>query len=235
MLKRLLRLFFPPKCVLCGKVVENERFAVCEACLSKLTYNNRACRICGTPLDTVFGDLICTTCRQKRRSFTHAYVPFVYKDDVRDSILGMKFRGKRGRAITFASFIFLKMQKEEAPRPDLITYVPMHFIRLGRRGYNQAHLLAKALGEMLGIPVLATLRKTKHTTPQSKLRGKDRLRALHGVYVAKKDTDVTGKQILLIDDVITTGTTLHACARELKKAGAAEIRIATVAATAFLH
>lgn len=235
MLKRMLRFFFPPKCMCCDTVMENERFAICEKCIPTLAHNTRACKVCGTPLDTVFGELICTTCREKRRSFTRAYVPFIYKDAVRVSIIGMKFRNKRARAITYASWILLKMREFEAPQPDVITYVPMHFIRYGRRGYNQSHLIAVSLGELLHVPVVATLRKTKHTVPQSKLHGKDRYRALNGLYVCKKDVNVAGKRILLVDDVITTGSTLHACARELKKEGAREIQVATVAATAFFH
>ncbi len=235
MIRQLLRLLYPPKCVFCEAVVENERFAVCESCIREIPYNKRACEICGAPLDTVYGDLICTDCRKRRRAFTRAYVPLIYKDAVRRGILGFKFRGKSGRGQTFAAFILLKMREMDAPRPDIITFVPMHFIRYGMRGYNQAALLAKALGKMLDVPVLPTLRKTKNALPQSKRRGRDRLYAPRGLYALRKDAAVAGKRILLVDDVITTGATLHACAGLLKGAGAKKIEIATAARTPFVH
>lgn len=235
MVKGMLRLLYPPKCVFCDKVVENERFSVCDDCLSLVPYNHRACSVCGTPMDTVYGDLLCPACRKKRRKFKRVYVPFIYKDAVRDGILGLKFRGRKGRSTTFAAFIFLKLKEEKAPRPDLITYMPMHFIRLGKRGYNQAQLIAKALGEMMGVPTIKTLRKIKHTKPQSKLQGQARRHNLEGAIKPFEPENFIGKTVLLIDDVTTTGTSLETCAKELRYAGAKEVYAATVAATPFHH
>lgn len=235
MIRQLLRLLYPPKCVFCEMVVENDRFAVCESCTEDIPRNKRACKVCGTPLDTVFGDLLCVRCRKRKRAFSKAYVPFIYKDKARKAILSFKFRGKRASAKTFAAYILLKIRELEGQRPDVITFIPMHFIRRGMRGYNQAELLAKALGKMMNVPVVPTLWKTKHTLPQSKRRGQERLYALRDAYALRRDVDVAGKKILLIDDVITTGTTLNVCARILKTAGAEEIEVAAVAATAFIQ
>lgn len=235
MIKGILRLLFPPKCVFCKDLTENENFAVCQSCLRDIWYNQRACTICGTPLDTVYGDTICTYCRRHKRNFTKAYVPFVYKDQVRSAILQFKFGGRRASAVTFAAFILMKMRELEAQRPDMITYVPMHFLRLGKRGYNQAALLASALGKMLNVPVCATLRKKKNTIPQSKKKGRDRRYSLQDAFALRKNTELRGKRILLLDDVITTGTTLHRCAGVLRKAGALEVQVAAVAAPPFSH
>ncbi len=234
MMRRLLRLLYPPKCVFCGALTESEQFAVCQDCLPSIPHNKRACEKCGTPLDTVYGDLLCTDCRKKKPAFSRAYVPFIYKDAVRTAILRFKFAGRRAGARTFAAYMLMKMRELEAARPDVITFVPMHFIRLGMRGYNQAALLAQALGKMLGVPVEATLRKIKHTLPQSKRRGRDRLYAPRGVYALRGDAAVSGKRILLVDDVITTGATLNACTRLLKEAGAKNVEIATVATTSYV-
>jgi len=231
----LLRLLYPPKCVFCDAVVENDRFAVCENCMEDIPHNTRACRVCGMPLDTVFGELICTRCRKKKRAFEKAYVPFVYKDKVRSAILRFKFGNRQASGKTLAAYIFLKIRALEGQRPDLITFVPMHFIRRGMRGYNQAELLARALGKMMHVPVKPTLRKTKHILPQSKLGGRERQIAPRDVYKRRKGADVAGKKILLLDDVITTGTTLDICARVLKTAGADTVEVATVAATAFIQ
>ena len=235
MMRTLLRLLFPPKCVFCGRVTENENFAVCEDCLPHIPLNRRACRNCGTPLDTVYGDWMCTTCRKRKRAFTRAYVPFVYKDIAREAILRFKFGGRRGSAGTLAAYILLKMREMRAPRPDMITFVPLHFTRLGVRGYNQTALLARALGKMLGVPVQSTLRKMRNTPPQSKMSGRNRWAVQHDVFALKRDVDVAGKDVLLVDDVITTGATMHTCARHLKKAGAKTVEIAAAAATSFVH
>lgn len=232
-MRPLLRLLFPPKCVVCGRVTDNENFAVCEDCLPQIPLNRRACRICGAPLDTVYGDLVCTNCRKRKRAFSRAYVPFLYKDAARKAILRFKFGGRRGSARTLAAYILLKMRELEAPRPDVITFVPLHFIRLGTRGYNQAALLARALGKMLGVPVQPTLRKVRNTPPQSKMSGRYRWVMQHDVFALKRGAAVAGKNVLLVDDVVTTGATMHTCARHLQKAGAKTIEIAAAAATPF--
>lgn len=235
MIRRVLRLLYPPKCIFCGEVVENDAFAVCKTCAERAPLNKRACKACGTPLDTVYGPLLCTDCVKRRRPFQKAYVPLIYKDSVRDAILKFKFGGRRASAVTMAAYMLLKMRELEAARPDVITFVPMHPIRLGMRGFNQAELLAKALGAMLGVPVLPLLRRTKYTKPQSKRRERDRIYAVQDVFALRKKAEPYGKRILLIDDVITTGATLAACAKVLKKRGAAVVEISAVAATSFVR
>lgn len=233
MIRRALRLLYPPKCIFCGKIVENERFAVCDECNENAPYNTRACKICGTPLDTVYGDLICTYCVKRTRPFRKAYVPLIYKKSARDAILRFKFGGRRAAAVTMAAYMLLKMREMDAPRPEIITFVPMHFLRLGTRGFNQSALLAKALGNMLSVPVVPLLKRTKYNKPQSKRSANERRLAVRGVFALKKKAEICGKAILLIDDVITTGATLSECARVLKKGGAGSVEIGTVAATHF--
>lgn len=233
MIRSVLRLLFPPKCIFCGKVVDNDAFAVCEACMEDVPENERACRVCGVPLDTVYGPLLCTNCAGHRRPFRKAYVPFIYKDSVRKAILTFKFGGRRASAVTMAAYILLKMRALGAERPDIITFVPMHPFRLGMRGFNQSQLLASALGKMLGVSTEPLLKRTKYTKPQSKRKAQDRRRAVKDVYALRKNRDLKGKRILLIDDVITTGATLSACAALLKKGGAKSVEIGAVAATSF--
>ncbi len=234
MIQSLLRFLFPPKCIICEEIVENDRFAICERCIESLPQNKKACVVCGTPLDTVYGPSLCTTCQKRRRPFRRAYVPFVYKDGIRKAILSMKFRRRPQIAKTLAACILIEMRKQNADRPDIITFVPMHFIRLGTRGYNQAELIAKTLGEMLSVPVMATTRKTKHTPPQSKRRRRERMVALRDAYAPLRGVDLSGKRVLLMDDVITTGSTMEVLSRLLKTIGAKEVQIAAAAATAYI-
>ena len=232
MLRWLWRLIFPPKCIFCDKIVENDRFAVCENCLPNIAYNRgNRCKVCGMPLDVVYGDMLCANCRRMRHSFQKAYIPLVYKDKVRESILGFKFRGRRARAVTLAAFMLMAIREAAAPWPDCITYVPLHPFRLGTRGYNQSQLLAEALGGMMHVPVISALRKTKHTKPLSKQKRIDRKKAVKDVFALRKNADIQGKRVLLVDDIFTTGSTIETCSRLIKKGGAREIYVTTAAVT----
>ncbi len=232
MFRWLLRFLFPPKCIFCGTLVDNDRFSVCKKCFPHIPYNyNIRCKICDTPIDVVYGDKICTTCKTHKRAFTKAYAPLLYKDSVRKALIGFKFHGKVVRSETFASFIVMHMREEGAPRPDIITYVPMHPKKETERGYNQAALLANNIGKILNIPVVPMIKKCVNTPPQSSRNRRDRMIALRDVFSFACKTDISNQCILLVDDILTTGSTLDVCARILKKAGAAQVIAATAAVT----
>ncbi|MBR4864596.1 MAG: ComF family protein [Oscillospiraceae bacterium] len=115
---------------------------------------------------------------------------------------------------------------------DVITWAPVSFLRRFNRGYDQAELIAVALGKELGIPVKRLLKKQRHTRAQSTLNGASERKAnIQGAYRAINIADIPGKNILLVDDVLTTGATSNECARILKTAGAESICLATVAVT----
>ncbi len=232
MFRWLLRFLFPPKCVFCGHFVENDHFSVCKDCFLDIPYNHGyRCTRCDTPIDAIYGDGLCKTCKSHKRGFDKVYAPLLYKDTVRKSIIGFKFHGKIARSRTFASFIVMHMREASAPHPDIITYVPMHPKKEMRRGYNQAKLLAEDISATICVPVVSTLKKCKDTSPQSSRSRRERFLALRGVFAFSCETDIKGKCILLIDDILTTGATLDTCARILKKAGAKQVIAATCAVT----
>lgn len=116
---------------------------------------------------------------------------------------------------------------------DLVTWVPLSRRRLRERGYDQARLLARSTARELGLPLTPTLHKQRNTQPQSGTGDAAKRRAnIAGAYRMKQGADVTGKRVLLMDDIVTTGATLSECARVLGKAGAEQVVCATVARSA---
>lgn len=118
---------------------------------------------------------------------------------------------------------------------DLITFVPMHPIPLKKRGYNQSELLANELSKLMGIPCVSTLTKIKNTKPQHSLTAKKRRKNLKGAFRIVDKKNVSGRCVLIIDDVVTTGTTLGECAKTIQKGNPALICCATVLSTGDLY
>ena len=112
---------------------------------------------------------------------------------------------------------------------DLVVPVPLHPARLRERGFNQAELLAKILAQKINIPLGCALERIRYTTTQTALDRSERMENSHNAFRLRKNTDVRGLRVLLIDDVLTTGSTLSECARVLKRAGANSVHAATAA------
>lgn len=207
----MFRLIYPRKCTLCQKL------------------------LCAEETD------LCHDCRENTEKFTKSksHIPFVahwtalwyYKENVRQSIHRFKFGHRRHYANVFGRLLAMKLSGSVAEDTDILSWVPIFWLRKLKRGYDQSELLCRALGEELGIPVMPVLKKIRHTPPQSGLRDAARRRAnVIGAYAAVDPKLLTGKRILLIDDVVTTGATASECARALLIAGAKEIHLAAIAA-----
>ena len=134
--------------------------------------------------------------------------------------------------MAYGRLLALKLLERYSQLPDIITWVPISSRRRFSRGYDQSKLLAEALGKELGVPVISTLKKIRHTRPQSTLADAAQRRAnVLGAYKVRNPQAISGKQILLVDDVITTGATASECAKTLLTGGAAQIYFAAIAAT----
>ena len=157
-----------------------------------------------------------------------------YKDDVRNSIKRFKFYNRRGYSAVYARLLALQLQSADVNTYDLLSWVPVSALRRFQRGYDQSALLAADLGNELGLPVVSTIRKIRHTPPQSTIRNAAKRRInVMGAYKQVSGTPIAGKRIILVDDVVTTGTTASACARVLLSAGATEVFFVAVAATEY--
>ena len=208
---RCLDLFYPPKCVFCEALLEpGEQYF---------------CRSCGEKVPMAEGEHLC----RHGSYYDRCVAPLYYEGMVRDSFLDYKFHEKTWRAATYAAFLEPYVRKE-FPELELVTFVPLSRRSQKDRGFDQAELLAKELAKRLCLPCECTLTKVRDTQQQSRLeRPEDRRANVLGAYDLKKGAEVRGRKILVVDDVITTGSTIDECCRVLSTAGAAEIHCAVVA------
>lgn len=155
---------------------------------------------------------------------------FVYEDEVEKAVRAMKFSNQPKNAETLAFMMYeCIMEQENVPDFDVIVPVPMHKRKRMRRGYNQSGLIAYELGRYMNIPVENLLDKIRDTKAQSLLGREERLKNLENAVVPVNGDRIKGLNILLVDDVTTTGTTLNTCARVLYEAGASWIFSAVIA------
>ena len=196
---RLLALWFPSRCLICGKVVR-------------------------------VGKCFCPDCREQlpaapqQRSFPLGqefivYAPLPYAGGFRRTLHAMKFQGQKGRGETIGRLMASVF--EEPPTASLITWVPMTPQKEFERGYNQSEVLAKTVARALRLPARSILQKVRETATQHELSRAERTENVKGAFRA--DSRLTGKTILLIDDIVTTGSTICESAKALYAAGAKQV------------
>ena len=206
----MLRLIYPPKCVLCARFLTRQETDLCHDCRQNA--------------DPFPGN------KTKIPFIAHWTALWYYKDNVRASIHRFKFGNRRHYAGVYGRLLALRLIESNFAQVDLVTWVPVSTLRKFRRGYDQSKLLAQALGKELSLPVFRVLKKVRHTPPQSTLGHAPQRRAnVLGAYRITDPSKVAGKRILLLDDVVTTGATASECAKVLLTAGAKEVLLATVA------
>lgn len=214
MIRRLMQLLYPPKCILCQTLLDKKETDLCHKCRTTLE------------------DYIPP---KKNISFVASWqAMWYYKDNVRDSILRYKFNGRISYGPVYARFLALRLMQWEMTDFDLITWVPISAKRRRKRGFDQVKILCVHTARELGRKATATLKKHRHTPAQSSLPHPSQRRAnVLGAYRVIDPKTVVGKRILLLDDVITTGSTVSECARVLLTAGAKEVYCAAIAATSY--
>jgi len=212
-----LDLLFPPYCIGCGR----EGSYICGRCERELSFiSPPVCAICGRPL---LPDSQCPGCISKDHAIDGIRAPFVFNGLIRHVIHELKYRNLRASVPALAAFLhdFLK----ENPLPgNVLVPVPIHQKRLRERGYNQSALITHELSRLGGIPAIDNcLVRQTYIAPQAKLAtAADRLKNITGAF-ACKDERLKGKQVILIDDVSTSGATMNACAAALKSGGAVTV------------
>ncbi len=226
-----LDMLLPPRCMLCGDMVD-EPGRLCATCWPQLDFiAEPLCPCCGTPYGMpVPAGLVCAACLTKPPRFRRARAALVYGRGGRDLVL----RFKRADRTDMARGLAGLMRQAAGPllrEADLLLPVPLHPRRLWQRRYNQSALLARALGQMAGKPVLLQgLQRVRATPSLGGLNRGERRRALAGAIrvVPHHRALLAGKALLLVDDVFTTGATANACIRALLGAGAASVDVLTL-------
>lgn len=185
---------------------------------------------CRTPFQNAYpldAEGRCALCRSGLRSFDAAYCFGFYEGVLRELIHLYKYDGIRTLRRPLGDLLAVSLPRTE--RFDLITPVPLHWRRLWQRGFNQSDLLARDLSRRSGIPVARLLRRVRSTSSQAGLSNSSRRRNVTNAFRCRSAEAAAGKRILLIDDVMTTGSTGAACASALKRAGAERVALLTIA------
>jgi len=207
----VLDLLFPPKCVFCGRVLGRDDDGWCDKCTESLPFADSGGK-------------------QEGAFFDFYISPLYYKGAVRKSILRFKFKGAVAYADVYGKLLADCIREHPDIGYDIISWVPLSIRRKRSRGYDQAMLLALATALELGDVAVETLKKQIDVQAQSELGGvEERSANISGAYIAADPEIVDGKTVLLIDDVVTTASTLSECAKVLLSAGAKRIVCAALA------
>jgi ComF family protein len=231
--QKLLNLLFPGRCLSC-QVKVNQAGALCSNCWNSMEFiSSPSCSRCSNPFPYDLDDDLCFYCKEEPPEFTKAFAVVKYDEFSDKIIFALKYYDKTDLAYSISKLMLPKL-KEIASDVDIITCVPIHFNKLKKRGFNQAALLAKHIATELGHKVNPSiLLKHKETISQSGLTKNERLENIKGSVKInpKYKKEVFRKNVLLIDDVITTGATINECCKKLKKVGAKKIHVLTFAKT----
>lgn len=215
-LEKALNFIFPPVCGICGKMGEGY---LCNKCEQEIINSN------------IFLNQIDLYNHEKSSLIEEHFYIFSYSGVIREKILQYKFKDKSYLSETISKF-FIKNEKLYGflKKYDIIVAVPISASRKRERGYNQSELIARKISK-IGLICYEPhiLYKSKNNKPQSSLNKKQRLKNVKDVYKIQNEQKIQGKNILLFDDIYTTGATANECAKILKQAGAKSVGILTIA------
>jgi ComF family protein len=234
--RKLLSSLFPSRCILCRQTVveavTGQHIEICLPCYQALPKNDRTCSRCALPLpDDIDGNVLCGRCVNKRPLYDYSRSLFLYEDDVISLIHQLKFGEKIGYARSIGEMLLSVVNDDLLPeqgRPDCIIPVPLHNKRLRARGYNQSTEISRVMAKKLAIPIAYdAVVRTRHTKAQMDLKAKDRQKNIKGAFSV---IDVKKfSHVLIIDDVVTTGSTVNELAKMLKDKGVERVGVLSVA------
>jgi len=232
---RLDEAVFPSNiyCISCGSLIDGTRpYSLCDECRGRIHWNNgRSCDRCGKALQDDYRHDLCYDCREHHHEFIRGFSCMTYGLMEREMILDYKYNGRGYLAKKFGDILFDRISCENL-QIDVIIPVPIHRRRQRRRGYNQAALMAKRLSGLWGVPMAEDLLVRQKETPLLRsLNPAEREAVLEDAFqvTAKGESALCMKNVLVIDDIYTTGITVDACCRALLRAGAKGTYVLTLA------
>lgn len=226
--KPILDFFFPDSCVICGGETDKNNFSVCEVCLNKIEYISPPfCKTCCQPLPD--GGAHCWQCRKIKYHFENLVAVGKYTGVLREIVL--KFKVREFLKTVLGNLLAEALIKNvDASRFDFFVAVPLSRKKEFSRGYNQSQLLAEVVSKKMGKKVISgNLVRKRDTKPQFELTRDERLVNLNDAFCVKNPAVFKDKNIVLVDDIATTCSTLEKCSHTLKIAGAKNIFCAVLA------
>jgi ComF family protein len=236
--KALANRLLPTQCLLCSATLKGD--LLCEGCLYDLPWAQRyeyTCVQCALALETA-GDF-CGHCLKHPPAFSHSYIPFAYQHPLTPLIHRFKYRGKLANGKLLGQLLAQYVNDCVASRadwqiPDLLIPTPMHWTRRWQRGFNQAEILGQYLAQATGVPLATRIIQREHRSPaQKELTRSERQKNLRKAFTifASARQKIIGKNIALIDDVVTTTATIRELSELLIKAGAKDVQVWALART----
>jgi ComF family protein len=231
-LPALSSLFYPATCVVCSRDIERPAY-LCDSCRSKAPRITAPfCAKCSEPFFGAIAQTFrCANCEHRTLHFDSAVAAYRSRSLVRNLVHAFKYGHQRHLRHPLAEWLgeTLNDSRLRGRRFDLIVPVPLHPARERERGFNQATLLAELFARQVEAPLRPVLERIRYTTTQTAYDRAERMENLHNAFRLRKKANVRELHVLLIDDVLTTGSTLSECARVLKEAGAISVYAATAA------
>jgi len=221
-------LVFPLRCLICGRdISQYETMPLCEEHLSKIWLIEKPfCTVCGRKLvSEMMIETVCSKCREAKWHFDRLYSATIYTDVMQELVHFYKYKMRYYLAEPFAALMAQFMDHYIDPKKvDFIVPVPLHWRRYLFRGFNQAFEIVRRLNKNYFLKISrGNLRRIRYTTPQVSLSPLKRKENILGAFKVINPEEFQGKNILLVDDVFTTGATVDECSRVLKQAGAGEV------------
>ncbi len=232
-LSKLIDVVLPPRCPFTGEIVDSAGTVSPSAWAALSFIAAPYCDACGFPFEFAVpkgsGETLCAACLSDRPPYKHARAALVYNDASRDFILGFKHGDQIHSVVAMVPWL-KQAGADILADADIIVPVPLHRWRLLRRRYNQAAIIGRAIAKECGKNFVPdALTRTRATPAQGHLKAKERAQNVKRAFALHPARSVSGKKIVLVDDVYTTGATVNECVKVLLRAGAAEVSILTLA------
>jgi ComF family protein len=233
----LASVLFPGDCRLCKQPLTNaSRVPICDACMASFAeIRPPVCQLCGQPDVATSADAeattVCVACQEQTYGFEVARSFGVYEGPLARAIVLLKYEPIEPLGDWFARRLeAIVLANEACLEADVVVPVPLHRNRQKERGFNQVEVFARPLAKLLGLPFRPVLLMRTRPRPEKHLlQYEERWEAVRGAFAMKREARVDNLRVLLLDDVMTTGATLDACAKALRKAGASSVLGLTVA------
>lgn len=229
-LKQAQRWLYPPFCLLCARRCPAER-ELCRDCAGDLPWNRHACPRCALPMPAESGAQLCGQCLKSPPAWDSAASPLIYDWPLDQLLQRFKFHADLATGQLLGELLAEFLAAMPGAKPDAIVPVPLHSARLRERGFNQALELARPVSRRLHLRLETRLCLRRiNTAVQSKLDARERWRNLRDAFEVRGA--IAGRQLAILDDVVTTGATVAALGQALREAGAAGIQVWSLARAA---